>query len=83
MDIFSSHGKQDTPVAIIQNGTTAEEKMVIGSVRDICFKAEYAGLANPAIIVVGEVVRLHPSLLSTAISQQTQDILNKEIRTGT
>jgi uroporphyrin-III C-methyltransferase len=83
MDIFSSHGKQDTPVAIIQNGTTADERMVIGSVRDICFKAEYAGLANPAVIVVGEVVRLHPSLLSTAISQQTQHILNKEITTGT
>lgn len=62
MDIFSSYGKQDTPVAIIQNGTTKEEKIIIGSVKDILFKAEFAAITNPAVIVVGEVVRLHPSL---------------------
>ena len=63
MDIFKEYGKQDTPVAIIQNGTTAEEKWVIGSVKNITFKAEFESISNPAIIVVGEVVRLHPSLL--------------------
>ena len=62
MDIFREYGKQDTPVAIIQNGTTPEEKWVIGSVKDIVFKAEFAAITNPAIIVVGEVVRFHPSL---------------------
>jgi uroporphyrin-III C-methyltransferase len=63
MDIFKEYGKQDTPVAIIQNGTTPEEKWVIGSVKDIAFKAELESISNPAIIIVGEVVRLHPSLL--------------------
>ena len=63
MDIFSKNGKSRTPVAIIQNGTTDREKMVIGKVNDIYFKAQYAGLTNPAIIVVGEVVSLHPSQL--------------------
>jgi uroporphyrin-III C-methyltransferase len=58
MDIFAGCGKSDTPVAIIQDGTTEKEKMVIGTVRDIAFKAQYAGLSNPAIIVVGEVVKL-------------------------
>lgn len=61
MDIFSEHGKKDTPVAIIQDGTTPKEKMVIGSVKDIFFKAQYAELSNPAIIIIGEVVNLHPS----------------------
>ena len=70
MDIFKRYDKQDTPVAIIQNGTTPEEKWVIGSVKDIAFKAEFANIANPAIIVVGEVVRLHPSLLTEKIHQQ-------------
>jgi uroporphyrin-III C-methyltransferase len=65
MEIFSQNGKSQTPVAIIQNGTTSREKMVIGKVNDIYFKAQYAGLTNPAIIVVGEVVNLHPSLLKT------------------
>lgn len=63
MEIFAAHGKSETPVAIIQAGTTENEKIVIGAVRDIFFRAQYEGLSNPAIIIVGEVVRLHPSLL--------------------
>lgn len=72
MDIFSEHGKQDTPVAIIQNGTTSREKWVIGKVKDIAFKAEFAGIENPAIIVVGEVVHLHPSLLKEKLQSKTK-----------
>lgn len=67
MDIFSSAGKPDTPVAIIQDATTSNEKIVIGNVRDIVFKAEYNGLANPAIIIVGEVVSLHPSMIACQV----------------
>lgn len=79
MDIFREHGKRDTPVAIIQNGTTPEEKWVIGSVKDIVFKAEFAGITNPAIIVVGEVVRLHPSQLKEKLQHQiTNDFLSKQ-----
>lgn len=70
MDIFQEYGKQDTPVAIIQNGTTPEEKWVIGSVKDIAFKAAFATITNPAIIVVGEVVNLHPSLLKDKLDHQ-------------
>ena len=61
MDIFIMNGKGETPVAIIQDGTTPKEKMVIGTVNDIQFRVENAGLSNPAIIMVGEVVKLHPS----------------------
>jgi uroporphyrin-III C-methyltransferase len=43
LDIFREYGKQDTPVAIIQNGTTAAEKWIIGSVKDILFKAGLPG----------------------------------------
>jgi len=71
MDIFSMHGKNETPVAIIQDGTTEKEKMVIGTVRDVAFKAQYAGLGNPAVIIVGEVVRLHPSQLTQNIATNT------------
>lgn len=70
MEIFSSYGKNDTPVAIIQNGTTKDEKCIIGSVKDIFFKAEFAGITNPAVIVVGEVVRLHPSLLQSTVKEK-------------
>ena len=63
MDIFSAAGKADTPVAIIENGTTEKEKVVIGTVRDIAFRAAFESMQNPSIIIVGEVVRLHPSFL--------------------
>ncbi|MCW3110032.1 MAG: cobA [Segetibacter sp.] len=62
MEIFAENGKSETPVAIIQDGTTERGKMVIGKVKDIYYRAQYAGLSNPAIIMVGEVVNLHPSL---------------------
>jgi uroporphyrin-III C-methyltransferase len=58
MEIFTRHGKSEMPVAIIQNSTTEKEKMVTGTVKDIIFKSQYAGMANPAVIVIGEVVRL-------------------------
>lgn len=78
MDIFNRYGKMHTPVAIIQNGTTAEEKVVIETVRDIVFKSAYAQLSNPAIIVVGEVVNLHPSQIPSAIAHQTTNFLQKQ-----
>lgn len=67
MDIFKACGKRETPVAIIQDGTTAKEKMVFGTVKDISYKAQYARLTNPAIIVVGEVVKLHSSLIKETV----------------
>jgi len=71
MEIFSMHGKQNTPVAIIQEGTTENEKCIIGCVKDIFFKAQYHGISNPAIIMVGEVVSLHPSLIKTTVQKIT------------
>ena len=69
MEIFTKYGKENTPVAIIQDGTTANEKCIIGSVKDIFFKAQYHGITNPAIIMIGEVVGLHPSLINSAVHQ--------------
>jgi uroporphyrin-III C-methyltransferase len=74
MDIFKDFGKSETPVAVIQDGTTAKEKMVIGSVKDIAYRAQYAGLSNPAIIVVGEVVRLHPKLVNQIVTTQSSAV---------
>ncbi len=73
MDIFSGYGRSETPVAIIQDGTTPKAKMVIGTVRDIAFKAQYAGLSNPAIIVVGEVVRLHGEWVNDIVATQVNE----------
>ncbi len=72
MELFAQYGKKETPVAIIQDGTTAKEKIVIGTVKDISFRSQHAGITNPAIIIVGEVVSLHPSLLKTYIAPYQQ-----------
>ena len=76
MDIFTAYGKRDTPVAIIQDGTTPKEKMVIGTVKDIFFKAQYAEITNPAIIIVGEVVALHSKQLKKIVQLQTNSVLH-------
>ena len=72
MGIFQKYGKKETPVAIIQDGTTEKEKIVLGTVKDIAFKSQYAGISNPAIIIVGEVVALHPSLIKTYIASRPE-----------
>lgn len=57
MSVFSEHGKTHTPVAIIQNGTLANERWLVGTVRDIADRVHEEDVASPAIILVGEVAR--------------------------
>jgi uroporphyrinogen III methyltransferase/synthase len=51
-----------TPVAVIQWGTRPSQRVVTGTLADVAPKARAAGLTNPAIVVVGEVVRLREEL---------------------
>lgn len=54
--IFQAAGKSQLPVAIIQEGTTENEKVGIGTVATIEKVAHEKQLSSPAIIVLGEVV---------------------------
>ncbi|WP_136466187.1 uroporphyrinogen-III C-methyltransferase [Flagellimonas onchidii] len=56
-ELFAKEGKSDIPVAIIQNGTRDNEKIGIGTVSTIVEKVNEQKLSNPAIIIIGEVVR--------------------------
>ena len=49
----------DRPVAVISNGTRAEQRTVAGTLRNIEARVKEANLPTPALIVVGEVVKLH------------------------
>ncbi|WP_119079107.1 uroporphyrinogen-III C-methyltransferase [Chitinophaga alhagiae] len=62
MDIFRNNGRSAMPVAIIQHGTTPQEKMLTGTVADIAARAQAAGMGNPAIIIAGEVVSLRDAM---------------------
>lgn len=55
--LFKIEGKHKTPVGIIQNGTTNNEKTVFGTVDSIVEKVNDKNIAAPAIIVIGEVVQ--------------------------
>ncbi len=57
--IFAESGRGDTPAAIIQNGTLPNQQIGMGRVADLQEIAAAQQLCNPAIIVVGEVVRFH------------------------
>lgn len=72
VDVFSSIGKQNMPVAIIQNGTMENEKFGIGTISTICEVVKKQQLSNPAIIVIGEVVnqRVQLSAITTKINQE-------------
>lgn len=63
IQLFLSEGKSDTPVAIIQEGTTKNEKIGVGTVASIEAKVKEQQLSNPAIIVIGEVVRHREKLV--------------------
>jgi uroporphyrin-III C-methyltransferase len=54
---FKHFGKGETPVGIIQNGTTANERLGFGKISTIEEIVAEKKLASPAIIVIGEVVR--------------------------
>jgi len=56
---YTAQGRGNTPAAIIQNGTLPTQKLGLGNVADLEQIAEKNHLRNPAIIVIGEVVRFH------------------------
>ena len=61
--LFQRENKHNLPVAIIQNGTRADEKVGIGTVDTILEVVKENALSNPSIIVLGEVVK-HRQIIS-------------------
>ncbi|WP_316821110.1 uroporphyrinogen-III C-methyltransferase [Pedobacter gandavensis] len=59
--LFQNEGKGQLPVAAIQSGSTANEKLAIGVVDTIVETVEEKGIEAPALLIFGEVVSLHPS----------------------
>ena len=57
------HGRTPaTPVAVIQWATTPKQKLVTGTLETIEQRAQESGIGAPAVIVVGEVVRIRDRL---------------------
>jgi len=60
VETYRNGGRKDMPVAIIQNGSLENEKVVLGTIDTIEKLAIESGIGAPAIIVLGEVVKYHP-----------------------
>lgn len=57
------HGRpSQTPVALVRWGTRPEQNVLTGSLVDIAEKAHKVGFKAPAVIIVGDVVRLRDKL---------------------
>jgi uroporphyrin-III C-methyltransferase len=58
------HGKDSqTPIALIENGTFACQRTVTGTLENIDKLAVVMKIRNPALIIVGEVVKVREQLL--------------------
>jgi uroporphyrin-III C-methyltransferase len=51
-----------TPIAVIEQGTTGNQRTVVGTLETIVDVAKENRIANPAMIVIGEVVKLSEKL---------------------
>lgn len=61
VEIFKTAGKRNLPAAVIQNGSSEEEKLIISTVENIRKEVIQENIKAPALLIFGEVVSLHPS----------------------
>ncbi|MEO8220398.1 MAG: uroporphyrinogen-III C-methyltransferase [Specibacter sp.] len=61
MPILEAAGRgRDCPVAIIENGFAKDQRVTIGTLGTIVALAQAGKVRNPAVVVVGDVVRVSP-----------------------
>ncbi len=60
--LYQQNKKADTPIAIIQNGSTQHEKTGIGTIATIEEIVRTQNLSAPAIIIIGDVVSLRNTI---------------------
>jgi uroporphyrin-III C-methyltransferase/precorrin-2 dehydrogenase/sirohydrochlorin ferrochelatase len=61
MPILEAAGRgKDCPVAIIENGYSKDQRVTIGTLGTITALAQAGQVRNPAVVVVGDVVRVSP-----------------------
>lgn len=74
VSIYQNQGKNDQPIAVIQNGTLPNERAASGTMETILYEVRDKNLGTPAIIVIGEVVR-HSKMLDNFL---TESALNSD-----
>lgn len=57
-ELIKAGKNSDTPVAIIQNASSLTQKVLAGNLKNIATKAKEQKIRPPAIIIIGDVVKL-------------------------
>lgn len=57
--LYKAAGKSELPIALIQNGSLPNEKLVLGTIDTILDESTEKRIGVPAIIILGEVVAKH------------------------
>lgn len=52
----------DRAAAVVEHGTQADQRVITGTLSDLASKVAQAQIASPALLIVGEVTRLHDTL---------------------
>ena len=66
------HGrKADTPVAVIENGTRKNQRVVTGQLGELANLIERNSIVSPALLIIGEVAALHSQLAWFGKNEQT------------
>lgn len=60
-------------MAVIQNGTRPDEKSVIGQVWEMPSLVKENNIGTPAIMILGEVVALHPGYTMEYLRSNNKD----------
>ncbi|MEX0291504.1 MAG: uroporphyrinogen-III C-methyltransferase [Flavobacteriaceae bacterium] len=74
-ELFMKEGRSENPIAIIQNGTQENENIGVGKISDILEIVETQQLSNPAIIIIGEVVRNREQMFNLARQSQLKELV--------
>ncbi|HKE94110.1 MAG TPA: siroheme synthase CysG [Povalibacter sp.] len=65
-DILARLREHDVPAqraaAVIEQGTQANQRVITGTLEDLANQVRAAGIESPALLIVGEVTRLHETL---------------------
>ena len=77
--IYAQEGRSNYPIAVIYNGSLPNEKVFVGKISNIVEKLKEAPQDGPGIIVIGEVVKLHPKYVYNFVNQNFVEQLSEQV----
>jgi siroheme synthase len=78
MQRLKTHGlPENTPVAVIGQASTAQQKVCIGTVKNIAQRVTEQNFQGPAVTIVGEVVNKR-HVVSLSLLSQSQNAVSKK-----